>query len=361
MESFFAGLLGLLVGRGVSQEDAQVVVKVLQEYLGFEPPVGLTGFVLRDLEQGEKKKASVVVRGKTYPAHALEDLIKYDEVSVLSKTEEYLDVARTISHIADISLLKKVDEIGLVALINRIALIDAINNIINIETIGNMPDPTPHGSEGIAFRQATAGTGQWISPTGHEDTTAWSDPENTYDEDIETFAQEDYGGTSAVPAYSWGSFLTLTHSTLTSNKLRINAKHIDSHVTTVDIDVFKDGEWIDVYEGEFPDHLWMQKSFTQGTVTKMRVRFYNGSGYWVRPAMYEVDFWEVTQTGGDMIIQELGRLESPPENTHITKKAYAYDEDDDIETVKFYEGENLLFTLTYGYDGSKNITTITRS
>ena len=57
----------------------------------------------------------------------------------------------------------------------------------------------------------------------------------------------------------------------------------------------------------------------------------------------------------------LSSIVAPPKGHKITKKEYTYDVDGDIETVKFYEESELLFTLTYGYDGSKNITSITRS
>lgn len=57
----------------------------------------------------------------------------------------------------------------------------------------------------------------------------------------------------------------------------------------------------------------------------------------------------------------LSTITAPPKGYKVTKKEYSYDGDGDIETVKFYEGTELLFTLTYAYDGSKNITSITRS
>lgn len=252
-------------------------------------------------------------------------------------------------------LITNIENMERLELIDLIEEITKILNIKTIETIENIPDLTPHGSEGIAFKQATAGTGSWLTPTGHEEESGWSDETKAYDESLPTYAYDGY-----LPSAGWGNFLILTHSAVACNKLRIYAE-TSGYNPLVDIDVFKDGEWMNVYEGTFPDEEWMPKAFTQGSVTKVRIRFYNNTGYIYQPRLYEVDFWEVTGTGGDMIIQELGRLESPPENTQITKKAYAYDEDDDIETVKFYEGENLLFTLTYGYDGSKNITTITRS
>ena len=96
LECFLAGLIGFLIGRGIPRKDAESIVKALYELLGFEPPVGLTGFAIRDMEKGKKYKSGVVVRGKTYPAIPLEKMVKYDAVSVLGKTGDYLNVARSI-------------------------------------------------------------------------------------------------------------------------------------------------------------------------------------------------------------------------------------------------------------------------
>ena len=93
MESFFAGLIGFLVGKGVAPADAQSIVKALETYLGFEPPVGLAGFALQNMVKGKKYKASVVVRGKTYDVHALDHISKYSQISVLGKKGAYLEVA----------------------------------------------------------------------------------------------------------------------------------------------------------------------------------------------------------------------------------------------------------------------------
>jgi len=93
LEAFLAGLIGFLIGRGVAPKDAQAIVKALQQYLGFEPPLGLTGYALKTLEKGEESEAGVVVRGKTYPAKALEKIIKYHAVSVLGKHGSYLEIA----------------------------------------------------------------------------------------------------------------------------------------------------------------------------------------------------------------------------------------------------------------------------
>ena len=97
MEAFLAGLIGFLIGRGIPRKDAESIVKALRELLGFEPPVGLTGYSVKDMEKNGKYKASVVVRGKAYDAIALEDIKKHEAISVLSKTGAHLEVARVIT------------------------------------------------------------------------------------------------------------------------------------------------------------------------------------------------------------------------------------------------------------------------
>lgn len=57
----------------------------------------------------------------------------------------------------------------------------------------------------------------------------------------------------------------------------------------------------------------------------------------------------------------ISNLATAPQGKKITKIEFTYDTDKDIETIKFYEDTTLLFTLTFGYDGDKNVTSITRS
>ncbi|MDI6905661.1 MAG: hypothetical protein QMD13_09315 [Candidatus Bathyarchaeia archaeon] len=162
MESFLAGLIGFLVGRGVTPKDAESVVEALRAYLGFEPPVGLTGFVLSDMEKGERKKSNVVVRGKTYSAEALESLRKYDEVSILSKSGGCLQLARTIAHLSDVETiglvdrLKLVDKIDLIDVISTIKKVDVITEISKILRIG--PDPNVYGDGSDGDVTVTADT-----------------------------------------------------------------------------------------------------------------------------------------------------------------------------------------------------------
>ena len=117
MEAFFAGLIGFLIGKGVAPADAQSIVKALETYLGFEPPLGLTGYALMDMPQGEKKNTSVVIRGKTYNAIALNDISKHSQISVLGRKGAYLEVAplfKTITIVAELSSKARAEIISLI-------------------------------------------------------------------------------------------------------------------------------------------------------------------------------------------------------------------------------------------------------
>ncbi|MFQ6073657.1 MAG: hypothetical protein ACE5KC_00415 [Candidatus Bathyarchaeia archaeon] len=54
-------------------------------------------------------------------------------------------------------------------------------------------------------------------------------------------------------------------------------------------------------------------------------------------------------------------LTSPPEGKSVDKIEFTYNVDGDIDTIVFKEGAENLFTLTFAYDGDKNLTSITRS
>ena len=134
---------------------------------------------------------------------------------------------------------------------------------------------------------AVQATNQWVSPTGH------SDPSGDWDE--ETRAYDDNTGNAAEckgPEDDWGGFLELTVSSLSSSKVRywIDDEDTDPQVTQIDLDVYVDSSWVDVYSGGFTTDEWIEKTFTAGTVTKARVRFYYTDKKYA--ALGEFDFWE---------------------------------------------------------------------
>lgn len=210
---------------------------------------------------------------------------KVDEITLVDVIA-WITTIQTVQEITNIKNVESIDVIDLITKISEIA------KITSIETIGTMPDPTPKGSEGIAFKQRTAGAGSWVTPTAHETPTDWVNPANAYDDNEASKA------TYVVPPYSFSPFLVLTHSALTSNKVRYMVKF----AFNVDVDVFKDGQWVHVIYGPCEDGVWIEWGFNQGSVTKIRIRFWNDTYLEKEAWIYEVDFWTVTTTGGEMIV-----------------------------------------------------------
>lgn len=126
----------------------------------------------------------------------------------------------------------------------------------------------------------------WLSPTGDDNPAGWTDESNIYDENTGTC-----GECTSISADSWGAFIVLTHSGLISSKLRFWADYWVGGIDAIDVDVYKDGEWVHVYQGVFADMQYVEKTFAQGSVTQSRVRFYNNQATPLSADFYEFDFW----------------------------------------------------------------------
>ncbi|MBD3264546.1 MAG: hypothetical protein GF375_05555, partial [Candidatus Omnitrophica bacterium] len=154
----------------------------------------------------------------------------------------------------------------------------------NSEGVGSGEDKT--------FFTGASSSG-WVTPTGNSDPDGeWSNESNTHDDELSSYARSYHDIND--PDGQWSFYIHLTHSSLTSDKIRFYARSSD--VDRVDVDV-TDGVsgWTDVYEGSFSDKTWVEQSFTQQTVTEARIRFRaaaNNEGfYW---ELYEFDFWRLS-------------------------------------------------------------------
>ena len=128
----------------------------------------------------------------------------------------------------------------------------------------------------------------WVSPTGHNIPDAeWWNPENTYDDDLASKAQ-----TWCDTPAAWRDFLELTINAITCDKIRHYSRYHATYIYEIDIDVYKDGEWVHVYQGTYSHLTWEEKTFSEGSVTKARVRYktYYTSGTQLN-ALHEFDFW----------------------------------------------------------------------
>jgi hypothetical protein len=142
------------------------------------------------------------------------------------------------------------------------------------------------------FTTAPAGTG-WDSPTGYTDPdNKWGDETAAYDNNTITYTRSYHN----IGDPQWSSFIYFTHPSIVSDDVRFYARG-GSQVSSVDVDVFKDGVWIDVYQGAFNDKQWIEESFEEGKVTQARIRFYatnsNEGFFW---ELYEFNFQKVVET-----------------------------------------------------------------
>ena len=144
----------------------------------------------------------------------------------------------------------------------------------------------------IVVFTGTAVADEWVNPTGYSDPgNVWVNEEKAYDDDLSTYTEWEESG----PILQWGSFLELTTDPISCDKIRFYFRDTFS-ISVIDIDVLKEGSWVDVYEGPFTTYGWVGKSFTEGSVTKARFRFrHDTSSSGGRLA--EFDFWKLEMSG----------------------------------------------------------------
>lgn len=154
---------------------------------------------------------------------------------------------------------------------------------------------------------ATADIG-WVSPVSHADPAAnWSVEERAYDDDVHrnfnTNAQY-----SPLHGGEWSSFIILIAPSggLQSDRIRVllGDSFPFHNRLSWDIDVYRDGVWVDIYDGtdgslseHDPDTSaleWVEISFAQGLVTRMRFRARNNAVGTTMARIYEADFRDAT-------------------------------------------------------------------
>ena len=150
----------------------------------------------------------------------------------------------------------------------------------------------------------------WVTPDSHSDPSSdWDNETNAYDDDTATFAQETPSGIN-----TWGVYLELLFDeAIYCDGVRFDAYYTKSTVNQIDIDLYYNSAWNDLYQGAYTNHTWVEKSIgSTEKVEKARVRFYHDSEDYPRPArLYEFDFdayplLEVTVTGlssGEQIVK----------------------------------------------------------
>lgn len=167
---------------------------------------------------------------------------------------------------------KFIERIRRIDLIDEITLIEEIDrvNAVSIEAIASLPNITVLGDLGAALGQTAPVAAAYFSPTGVAPPfVGWVDVDDAFDVDLGTQA------ICAVGGMSWGNFLTLTFAATICDMLRIYAYIGAIYGHIIDIDVYRNGSWVHVYEGSFTNSVWIEHAFGQGSCTAVRVRFKN--------------------------------------------------------------------------------------
>lgn len=148
----------------------------------------------------------------------------------------------------------------------------------------------------------------WISPVSFEDAAAnWVVEERAYDDDVDT----NYNSNAQYYDHAggeWTSFIILNAPAggIQSDRIRVllGDSFPINNMLTWDIDVYRDGVWVDVYMGtqgslsehrpDDPGHTWVEFAFDEGLVTRMRLRSLNNAEGVTLSRIYEADFHDAT-------------------------------------------------------------------
>lgn len=118
----------------------------------------------------------------------------------------------------------------------------------------------------IAFSSRTI----WHSPTDATGTN-WVNHENTYDENLNTYANMVVGTVYPIVLHWGGGEI---------DSIRFYADYVEAWHNTIEIDVFYEGGWHNVYpEGSYADLEWVEVEIPEGLkwVSKARVEVYSDS------------------------------------------------------------------------------------
>ena len=129
----------------------------------------------------------------------------------------------------------------------------------------------------------------WVSPDGHVETAEWTGEEFAYDENT---ASGTFKLAPFFPIPYTTGFLTLTlSSSIQCNKIRQYV--VATNTDWMDIDVYKDDAWVDIYTGDYMGNdYYYEIGFAEGTVSQIRMRFRITVAF-SSVSVREVDFWEV--------------------------------------------------------------------
>lgn len=180
--------------------------------------------------------------------------------------------------------------------------------------------------------------GVWISPSSWVDpTNQWDNEANASDGDTDTYAAD-----NSNPGGGWGDFIIYNTTLINSTSVRVWSDW-GAQVNAVDIDVLRNGTWVDVHQGAIPNLAWYQANFTRGEVTAARFRYNYTIGGWIY-WLYELQFYNVS-TQVNVPVVATRAASSVEETSAILKGVVNADGGTDCQ-VRFHYGTSLSYGNT---------------
>ncbi|MBU0660623.1 prepilin-type N-terminal cleavage/methylation domain-containing protein [Patescibacteria group bacterium] len=190
----------------------------------------------------------------------------------------------------------------------------------------------------------------WVSPTGFQDPgNKWINEARAYDGDWGLYASDE----SLI--VGWGEYIVLTLDQPTiSDRLRILADYTDADIAEVDVDVFRDGVWVDVFQGgdEATWNVdWVEIGYAKGSVEQVRFRW----NYKVANFIYWLYELEVYQTANEIVAPVCGQVQTTyvGESSAILHGAVADDGGEPVE-YRFLYGETNQYGGSTAWTGNQS-------
>ena len=184
----------------------------------------------------------------------------------------------------------------------------------------------------------------YVSPTDFKDpSNDWDNSEYAFDDNINTLARCTKKG---FWRWIWTGYLELIPPLpLKCDKIRFNAWYDSRWCDEIDIDVFFNDKWNDIYQGEYKNKEWVTVEFPGNTISEARVRFHLRQTFrGVAADLYEFDFYNETSNLPPVADFSFSPT-NPKRNQNISFSDESYDTDGTLVSWKWDFG-----------DGSKSTT-----
>jgi PKD repeat protein len=200
----------------------------------------------------------------------------------------------------------------------------------------------------------------YVSPTNFKDpSNNWDNSQYAFDNNINTLASCTKKG---FWNWIWTGYLELIPPLpLKCDKIRFNAWYDFQWCDEIDIDVFFNNKWNDIYQGEYKNKEWVTVEFSGNIISEARVSFHiRQTLRGVAANLYEFDFYNETSNLPPVADFSFSPT-NPKRNQNISFSDESYDADGTLVSWNWDFGDGSESTTRnpsyhYSHDGDYEVT-----